>query len=150
MAANRQRPSGNGDALQLAVVGCGGIAASWMQALADVPSLRLCAVVEPDPVRRQAAMQSGRVPGFADLSELLEASSHQDPRVDAALVLTPPQSHEMLTVPLLAAGVHVLCEKPLTTTTASAQRMVAAAGRDMLLMMGSKFRYVADIVHGRQ
>jgi predicted dehydrogenase len=146
MSAGRAREPG----LDLAVVGCGGIAQSWLQALASVPQLRLRAVVEPDDARRHAAVQATGVTGFRTLPDLLAAHQREDPRLDGALVLTPPQSHEALSVPLLAKGIHVLCEKPLTTTTASAQRMVAAAGRDTLLMMGSKFRYVDDVVRARQ
>lgn len=46
---------------------------------------------------------------------------------DILVVATPPDSHEEFTLQGLAAGANVLVEKPLTTTLASADRMVAAA-----------------------
>jgi predicted dehydrogenase len=61
-------------------------------------------------------------------------------------VLGPPDRHESVTTELLAAGVHVLCEKPLAPTVAAAQRLLAAArSADRQLMLGSKFRYAADV-----
>lgn len=46
---------------------------------------------------------------------------------DVLVVATPPDTHEHLLLQGLAAGARVLVEKPLTTTLASADRMVAAA-----------------------
>ena len=129
--------------LRLLLVGCGGIAAAYLQALAKTPGLVLAAVVEPDPARatpagvlRHASLAAWRAAG---------------PVCDAALVLTPPASHEAIAVELLAAGLHVLCEKPLAPTVAAAERMLAAArAAGRRLMMGSKFRYTPDVAQAHR
>lgn len=129
--------------LRLLLVGCGGIASAYLQALAKTPGLVLAAVVEPDPARATPA-------GFLRHASLA-AWRAAGPACDAALVLTPPASHEAIAVELLAAGLHVLCEKPLAPTVAAAERMLAAA-RDAgrRLMMGSKFRYTPDVAQAHR
>ena len=130
--------------LRLALVGAGGIAGAYRQALERVPALRLAAVVDPDPAAR--ARLPRELPSFEDLDGLLGAGLG----LDAALVLAPPVHHEPLTVALLQRGLHVLCEKPLAPTVAAAERMLAAArAAGRRLMLGSKFRYTPDVAHAR-
>lgn len=127
-----------GSPLRLLVVGFGGIAAAYHQALQRVPGLRLVAVVEPDAARATPA----DAPRFGALEEFWRAGV----AADAALVLTPPATHEALATELLGRGLHVLCEKPLAPTVAAAERMLAAArAAGRRLMMGSKFRYTPDV-----
>ena len=49
--------------------------------------------------------------------------------VDAVAVVTPHLLHEEMTVAALGAGKQVFCEKPLALTTASAERVIAAAAK---------------------
>ena len=131
--------------LPIVLLGLGGIAQAYLQALQRVPALRLVAVVEPRPTAQ--AMAPAGVPVFADVDALLAT---QLP-LAAALVLTPPATHEALTTNLLRHGLHVLCEKPLAPDVAAAERMLAAAaGADRRLMMGSKFRYTPDVARARE
>jgi len=133
--------------LRLLLVGCGGIAQAYLQALARTAELLCVAAVDPDPAARARFQAQRPKPAYATVQEAL-SEGHQP---QAALVLAPPDQHEPLTVLLLAHGLHVLCEKPLAPTPAAAQRMLAAArtaGR--LLMLGSKFRYTADVLAARQ
>lgn len=126
--------------LRTVVVGMGGIAGAYLQAMQRVPSLQLCAAVDPRPTA--LASLPADVGRFATLDDLLAARLP----LDAALVLAPPAHHEALSVALLARGLHVLCEKPLAPTVAAAGRMLAAArAAGRRLMMGSKFRYTTDV-----
>lgn len=128
--------------LDLCVIGCGGIAQAYLQALLRTPAFRLVAAVDPDAARADAAAAPHGARSARDLATLLADGQ----RFHAALVLTPPNTHEALATTLLAAGTHVLCEKPLTVSTAAAQRMLQAARtHKRLLMMGSKFRYTPDM-----
>ena len=128
--------------MPVAMIGCGAISAAYRQALQRVPDLRLVAVVDADDGRRAAAAAATGAAGFHDLDHLLRAG----PACRAALVLTPPDTHEPLALRLLAAGLHVLCEKPLAPTASAAQRMLASArARGCRLMLDSKFRYTADV-----
>jgi len=131
----------------LAIVGCGAIAQAYLQAVARVPMLRLVAVVDPVPAARNAVAERAGVPGFADLADL----GARGPAIGAAIVATPPDVHEDSSAALLEAGVHVLCEKPLAPTVVAAERMLANARRaGRRLMLGSKFRYTADVTAARR
>jgi predicted dehydrogenase len=73
-----------------------------------------------------------------------------DAQFDAALVCTPPSSHEAVVCQLLGARKHVLCEKPLATSIDAARRMLDVARQTrMVFTMASKFRYVADVREAR-
>jgi predicted dehydrogenase len=132
--------------VRFALVGAGGIAQSYAQAFRDHPDAELVAVAD---VRLDAAHAlAGKLPGCraADTyQELLDG-----PPFDAAIVSTPPDTHETIATYFLANGVHVLCEKPFTIGVASARRMVGVARRaGRVLTMASKFRYVADVTRAK-
>jgi predicted dehydrogenase len=62
------------------------------------------------------------LPVFASLDELLERA-----RPELLVIATPPDSHAELCLQALAAGLHVLCEKPFVATVDEADRVLAAA-----------------------
>jgi predicted dehydrogenase len=133
--------------LRLCLVGCGGVSRAYVEALRRTGGQRLVAAVDPVAARAEATAAPHGARAATDLAAVLD----DGPPFDAALVLTPPDTHEALSTMLLSAGVHVLCEKPLALSTASAQRMLASArGHRRLLMMGSKFRYTEDVTRARR
>lgn len=133
--------------MRLALVGCGAIAEAYVQALARVPALRIAAVVDEQPAARERFASRCNVPAFGAISELARAGM----AIDAAIVATPPDTHEVISCALLGAGLHVLCEKPFAPTIAAAERMLAAAQRaGRRLMLASKFRYTNDVTAARQ
>jgi predicted dehydrogenase len=68
------------------------------------------------------------------------------PLVDAVVVATPPTTHAPLALAALAAGKHVLVEKPLATTGADARRLInAAQDAGRVLMVGHTFEYNAAV-----
>lgn len=139
----------SGAPLPTLLVGCGLIARAYVDALARTPELELVGVIDPDAAARAriANATDPAVPAFADLDSAFVAGVEPQ----AALVLTPPNTHEAIATDLLGRGLHVLCEKPLAPTLAAAGRMIAAArAADRRLMMGSKFRYTADVLAARR
>ncbi len=129
--------------VKFAIVGTGGIAHSYAAALQANPHAELVAVADVRPDVAQAFGTKYSVPAFAAHTALTHA--------EAVVVCTPPSTHVSITTDLLRAGKHVLCEKPFTLTGTAALRMsyeASKAGR--LLTMGSKFRYVADVVKAKE
>ena len=108
--------------MQFGLVGAGGIGNVRAQALTQSAGCRLVAVTDQDEKRAQAlaaATGAKAVPGYR---ELLKVDS-----LEAVIISTPPQFHEEIAVAAMAAGKHVLCEKPLANSVEAARRMVEAA-----------------------
>lgn len=127
--------------IRFALVGTGGIAQAYEAALSGYSHADIAAVCDVnDDAARMFAARVG-CEAYADLGDLLDNCN-----VDAAVVCTPPATHEPISVALLTRGIHVLCEKPLSTSVESATRMLECArANNALLTMASKFRYVTDI-----
>lgn len=107
---------------RIGLIGCGDVSAVHFEAIRDVEGLQLVGVADVDPSARERAAQATGVPAFATTAELLEAASP-----DAVHVTTPHAEHVEPVVTALDAGVHVLMEKPLASTLAGGERLVAAA-----------------------
>ena len=70
--------------------------------------------------------------------------------IDAAIIATPPRSHAPLAKRLLAAGKHVMVEKPMTASTAEARELVAMADEaGLTLATGHTFEHNAVVKHLR-
>ena len=109
--------------LRLLILGTGGMAHTHAEAFARLPGVTLAAAVDPRAEVRAAFCARHGIPrGFARLEEALDWGGF-----DAAANVTPDAAHCVTTLPLLAAGKHVLCEKPLATTAADAAQMARAA-----------------------
>jgi predicted dehydrogenase len=131
--------------LRFALVGCGRIAQSHIEAIAGSTGAVLTAIVEPREEAGRAASEQTRSPLFRDFTD--EAILAE---TDAVIVCTPPALHYQITKHFLERGKHVLCEKPFTLQTEEAAELVALAeGRDAVLMMASKFRYVDDVIKSK-
>jgi len=89
--------------------------------------LRIVAVADICPARRERALAD--LPGvrvYESHAELLEREAGRLSFVD---ITTPPSAHAEIAHAALDRGLHVLCEKPLTTTTAEARSLLDHARR---------------------
>ncbi|GAA2338874.1 Gfo/Idh/MocA family protein [Streptomyces violaceusniger] len=92
---------------------------------AGLPGIRLVAVADiHEPFARDAARRYGYQRAETDWRAIAEA-----PDIDAVSVVVANPLHREIVEGLLAAGKHVLCEKPLAPTVADAEAMVRAAER---------------------
>lgn len=74
-----------------------------------------------------------RFPSLNVTARLAEALD--DPRVSAVVVATPASAHATIAAAALRAGKHVLCEKPLATSSADCQMLVSLAREGGLVLM---------------
>ncbi|MBI4567967.1 MAG: Gfo/Idh/MocA family oxidoreductase, partial [Planctomycetes bacterium] len=108
--------------LRVAVVGVGHLGRHHLRKYAAVEGVRLVAAVDPSPAAREWAVKNASVPATESLGDIIG-------RVDAVTVATPTAHHLEVALPLIEAGIHVLVEKPITTTVAEARRLIEAARR---------------------
>src|SRR5947207_10235106 len=129
-----------GGAMRLAVVGCGYWGAKHIRVLRQLSAVRRVVAVDP---RAECRTELARSAGIDTIYPDLDAAL---PHVDAVVIAAPPSAHSGLALQALAAGRHVLVEKPMTTSVASAQRLVEeATGRGLTLMVGHTFEYHAAV-----
>ena len=112
-----------GRPIRLLILGTGGMAGNHADAFAAIPGVEVVAGVDtrPGPLS-EFCDRFGISHRFATLDEALAWDGF-----DAAANVTPDAVHFPTTLPLLAAGKHVLCEKPLATSQADAAAMAGAA-----------------------
>lgn len=108
--------------IRVGLIGAGYIATWHADAIRATPGLRLAAVCDAAPEAAGALAAALGVPAFGSVADLIAAGA-----VDAVHVLTPPQTHAAIAMECLAAGLHVLVEKPMALSLDEAQAMQAAA-----------------------
>ena len=129
--------------LQVAVVGCGGIAnQKHFPALTNQADkceiTAFCDIIEERA--RKAAEKYGAEGAkvYTDYQELLK-----DESIDVVHVCTPNVAHCPITVAAFEAGKHVMCEKPMAATTEDAQKMMDAwkkSGKKFTIGYQNRFR----------
>lgn len=131
------------------LVGAGGMGRAWCENLRACERVELAGWVD---IRPGAAAEAAEALGVqvahtgADLAAALAAV-----RPDFVVDVTVPEAHHDVTLAALAAGCHVLGEKPLADTMERARAMVAAAERaGRLYMVSQSRRYDARLWAFRQ
>jgi predicted dehydrogenase len=116
---------------RLLLLGTGGIAGHHVLEFGRIAECEIVACVDLLPGR---AREFARAKGIQFHFESLEAAIAWD-GFDAAINATPDGAHKATTLALLAAGKHVLCEKPLAPSYADALAMTQAAEQAGLVNM---------------
>ena len=123
-----------GKVIDLAIVGCGGIAGAHLNGYEDLwrrgeKRFRIVAAVDELPERAQAFARrieqscGWQVEPYRSIDGLLESGK----RLDGADICSPHGLHHLHACQLLQAGVHVLCEKPIGVTVRATKKIIAAA-----------------------
>lgn len=107
---------------RVGLVGCGGISSAHIPALMGMENVQIAAVCDPKSDRARAAADRTGAEIARDFGELIAR-----PDIDAVHILTPHFLHAPMAIQALAAGKHVLTEKPMATTLSDAKAMIAAA-----------------------
>lgn len=135
--------------LRAAVIGAGYWGPNLIRNFRASPDWELTAVCDLDEERARRVVGDASVDVETDVDRLL---SRDD--VDAVAIATPAWSHRGIALAALAAGKHVLVEKPLAASSAEAREMVALAqARGLVLMCDHTYCYtpvvqrIRDIVN---
>ncbi len=114
-----------GRPLRAAVIGLGMMGRAHVRVWDElVDGVELVAVADSDPRALRETTETRRVHGYADAGALLIAESP-----DLVSVVVPTSLHLATTLAALAAGAHVLVEKPIAATRGEAEQMMDAAQR---------------------
>ncbi|MEZ4500555.1 MAG: Gfo/Idh/MocA family oxidoreductase [Thermomicrobiales bacterium] len=130
--------------IKTGLIGCGSIGPAHAQALAKLPQSDFIACADSDQSRATALAAEYGVASYSSLDELLDAG------IEALMVCTPHKSHEAIVTRAAAAGVHVLCEKPISVELDAADRMIAAtdaAGVTFGVVFMRRFWPAAQRIH---
>ncbi|MDX1952592.1 MAG: Gfo/Idh/MocA family oxidoreductase [Verrucomicrobiota bacterium] len=131
--------------INIGIVGLGFMAATHLRAYRQVPNARVVALCNPsgrhldgdfsqvagnvgskDPV----VLNMAKIKAYRQYSDLLA-----DPSIQAIDICAPTHAHAELSIAALAAGKHVICEKPLARSVAIAREIVTEVKRNDLIFM---------------
>ncbi|HSR50317.1 MAG TPA: Gfo/Idh/MocA family oxidoreductase [Acidobacteriota bacterium] len=106
--------------INIGLLGCGRLGKVYARDLAGlIPETRLTAVADADPDAARRCADDFAVPGcYSHPLDLLD-----DPKVDAAVIVTPTSTHADLVEACAARGKPVFCEKPLSIDLDQAIKM---------------------------
>src|SRR6185503_12134724 len=111
-----------GSKLRVGVVGVGHLGQHHARLLAAMDDVELVGVVDKKPDRAREIASKYSTGAFTDASEIAGA-------VDAVTIATPTITHVDIAVPFLESGVAALVEKPIASSLAEADRLLAAAAK---------------------
>jgi predicted dehydrogenase len=146
--------------LRVGIVGFGMMGRTHYKCWRAIPGIKVavvCDVNEQAFVALQPAGNIAEMAGvveiegvrlFRSLDDMLAAKA-----VDAVSIATPSDTHAELACKALRAGVHVLCEKPMSLDVASCDEMITAAAKAQRILMIAQcirfwpeYAYVRDVV----
>ena len=130
--------------IRILILGTGGMARAHTEAYQAIEGVEVVAGVDVNPEALATFQADFGIPhGFRSVEDAIAWG-----QFDAASNVTPDAIHRRTTLPLLAAGKHVLCEKPLATSQEDAEDMArAAAAAGVVNMVNLTYRNVPALIH---
>jgi predicted dehydrogenase len=121
--------------LRVGVVGLGQWGRHHARIYASLPDVELTGVVDRNRTELRGFVNRYRTSGYTDHRDLIG-------KVDAVSIAVPTALHHAVARDFLHAGVHVLVEKPITTTVEEAEELVTLAERaEITLLVGHVERF---------
>src|SRR5271155_4967396 len=94
----------------------------------------VAAALTSDPARNHSAAAELHIPrAYNSFAEMAAAESQRPDRIDAVSIVTPNHLHFAPAKAFLEAGIHVICDKPVTTTLSDAQQLAEIVQRTGLI-----------------
>jgi predicted dehydrogenase len=126
--------------LRVAVVGAGTFGRNHIRVVTQASNVELAAIIDPDPQRLVSLSLPDSVRRISNLNEL-------DLNLDAAVVVTPTDTHEDVASKLLQSGIDVLVEKPIASSSAAGARLGRIAENNgRILQVGHLERFNPAVV----
>lgn len=115
--------------VRVGLVGTTTYAQTHLTRIAAHPNARLVAIAGRDQNRAKAVAEAYKIPHvYSGYEDLLN-----DPELDAIVIMAPDALHAPIALQAFERGLHVLCEKPLATTSEEARAMADAAAASGLI-----------------
>jgi len=115
----------------IGIIGYGYWGPNLVRNFTQTDGARVVSVCDQRAARRtQVEAHYPSITTFADVSQMLA-----DPALDAVAIATPVFSHFELAMQALKAGKHVFVEKPFTTTSEQAERLIEEAEKRQRVLM---------------
>jgi UDP-N-acetylglucosamine 3-dehydrogenase len=127
------RPARN---LRLGVIGVGVMGANHARVLVDLPGVELVGIADPDRSQAMSVATALGCQAVTDHPTLFGLG------VDAVVIAAPTHLHHPIALDCIRAGVHLLVEKPISSSVTEGRSIVAAAARaGLTLMVGHVERF---------
>ena len=129
--------------IRYGIVGSGMMAIEHIANIALTPGASITALADPveSSLHRAAAAVGHDVARFADAAALAASGL-----CDAVVIASPNFTHAEVLKPLMAANLHILCEKPLATTIEDARAVAEAArGYGSVFWTGMEYRFMPPV-----
>jgi virulence factor len=116
-----------GKGLRFGVVGLGVMGSHHVRIISSLPGAKLAAVADVDFSKTEETGKRLGTKAFVDYHKLL-------PEVEAVCLATPTQTHFQIAQEVIAAGKHLLIEKPFTGSSTAASQLVSLAQEKRVLL----------------
>lgn len=127
---------------RIGVIGLGHWGPNHVRIFNSLGESRVVAVADTDQTRRERIISS--TPGVKSLASAADLVALSE--VDAVVVATPTSTHYAVVKAALDAGKHVLCEKPLCTSSVEGEELAALAReKNRVLMVGHIFLFNSSL-----
>jgi UDP-N-acetylglucosamine 3-dehydrogenase len=114
--------------MRVGVIGVGSMGQNHARILADMGILGGVSDISPEASKKVGSKYS--VGSFTDYEELLKED------LDAVVIVTPTTTHKKVATDAMAAGKHVLLEKPMTGNSSDLAELVRLASKQSLVLAG--------------
>lgn len=129
---------------RVGVVGVGHLGQHHARIYASLPQCELVGVVDVDPRVAQKFARQYNCEGYTDYRQLFG-------KVDALSIVVPTVYHHAVATECLNAGIHLLVEKPITSTVEQAQELISiASARSLVLQVGHIERFNTAVMRLKQ
>jgi len=133
------------DSIRVGVMGVGHLGYHHARVYTELLNTEVVGIVDVNPDRAAAVGELLGVPYYSDIDKF-----YKHARPDAVSVVVPTVSHYETAKRALSSGVHVLIEKPVTSTVEEAEELLElAATRNLVLQVGHIERFNSAVQHVR-